>query len=219
MKIQEHKKAILLRNEGLTYRKIKNLLGVSKGTLSAWLKFIPYTPTTETRKRRKLASIRNAQVLHRRKLERVAKIKMDAKKDINSIPLETFKLLGIIAYWCEGSKTKDSIVKFTNSDPQMIRFMVRWFQLVCKVPMDKIRIHLGLHSNIDSNKAREFWSSVTGIPLKLFYRTSIKASRSGGERITKLPSGIASIVVCDTQLFYRISGWIDALSNSVCGSL
>ena len=125
------------------------------------------------------------------------------------------KLLGIMAYWAEGSKTQDSLVKFTNSNPQFIKFVLKWFRSVCRVPENKLRLHLRLHQDIGKEKVENYWSKLTKIPKARFFKTTIKSSNSKGKRHNKLSNGIASIIVCDTKLFYKITGWIDSIIDKM----
>lgn len=213
MKAEEHKKAIELRKQGLTYPEIGEILGVGRGTLSFWLRAIPHTPRQEVLNRRRAASIRNGMVLRQRKIQRVTVIKEEAKHEIKTISYEAFKLLGIMAYWCEGSKTQDSAVKFTNSEANLIQFMIQWLRVVCKVPEHKFRIHLRVHPDVDQDAAKGYWSKITGVPLNQFFKVTVKVSESGGKRPNQLPYGIVTINVCDTNLMYKIRGWIDALAE------
>lgn len=219
MKIEERKKAIELRNQGLTYPEIGKLLGVGRGTLSYWLRAIPYTPREETKNRRRESSIRNGMLRRLRKIERVSIIKAAAKNEVNIISCESLKLLGAMAYWCEGSKTQDSVVKFTNSEAILIQFMMQWLRVVCEVPDNKFRIHLRVHPNVNHDEAKKYWSKITGVPLSQFFKVTTKVSESGGQRPNQLPFGIATINVCDTSLTYKVRGWIEALGESlkVCG--
>lgn len=213
MKISERQKAVELRGKGLTYKEIGELLYVSKGTLSLWLRDVPYIPTEESRQRRRLASINAGQILHKRKLERISKIKAVARQEIQNIEPEVFKLLGIMAYWAEGSKTKDGLIKFTNTDPKFIKFILKWLREICNVPKEKLRLHLRIHSDINKEKAENYWSKLTKISKRRCYKTTFKTSGSNGRRHNKLNNGIASIIVCDSNLFHKIMGWIEALIN------
>jgi len=195
----------------LTYAEIGQRLKVSKGSLSLWLREVPYVPTAQTLAKRKLASINNGQILHRRKIQRITQIKTAAREEIRNIKPDELKLLGAMAYWAEGSKTKDSLVQFANSDSKFIRFALKWLRQVCKVPEEKLRMHLRVHPDVDKRKVELYWSNLTGIPLTRFQKTTIKISGSNGKGYNKLSHGIASITVCDTKLFYRIAGWIEGL--------
>ena len=213
MKIIERQKAVKLRKKGWTYAEIGKCLGVSRGALSLWLRNIPYVPSEATRRRRQLASLKASQVLHKRKLKRITQIKKIAKQEIEHIKNNELKLLGIIAYWAEGSKTEDHFVRFTNSDPIMIKFILRWLREICCVPEEKLRVHLRVHPDVDKKVTENYWSKVTGIPLTQFNKTTAKVSGSNGRRYSKLGYGIARITVCSTDLYYKIIGWIEGLQE------
>lgn len=212
MKLDEHKRAIDLRRQGMTYAEIQARLAVSKGSLSRWLRAIPHVPHSDSMNRRHLSRIQNGQVLHRRKLIRVEAIRSQAAEEISQIDEAMLKIIGVIAYWCEGSKTIDSLVKFTNSDERLIRLFIQWLVHSCEVPRQRIRIHIRVHEDISSQSAEQYWSRSTGIPPAQFYRTTIKQSGSHGKRRRRLPHGVVSVIVCDSRLFYRIKGWIDGLT-------
>ncbi len=124
-------------------------------------------------------------------------------------------MLGIIAYWTEGSKTKDSLVKFTNTDPEFIKFILKWLREICGVPEDKLRLHLRIHLDTEKEKAENYWSELTNIPKEGRYKTTYKTSGSKGRRHNKLSNGIAPIIVCDLNLFYKIMGWIEGLIDNL----
>ena len=217
MKLDEREKAISLRNQQLTYSEIAKVLHVSKGSLSRWLQGVFYVPreaTLEKIRRVRILNTGATSVRHSAgKLERVSRGLAQGKAEIKTFGLVELRMVGAMAYWAEGSKTVDSIVKFTNSDPNLIMLMVRWLREACDVPEEKLRIHLRLHPGQDVRDVEIFWSSKTGIPLEQFYRTTLKVSSSGGKTKRKLQWGIVSVIVCDTGLFYRIKGWINALKE------
>jgi hypothetical protein len=219
MKSQAREKAIELRHQQWTYAEIAQKLNVSKGTLSLWLKDVPYSARLEVLERRRKASIRNGLVLKNLKSARVALVRSTAKDAIGQFTDVDFWRLGAMAYWAEGSKTVDSLVKFTNTDPDLVVMMVNWLRRICLVPPTKLRFHLRVHPGEDVRELERFWSELTGIPKSQFYRTTLKVSGSGGKTVRKLKHGIASVIVCDTELFYRIQGWIEAIKQEFGRSL
>ncbi len=182
MKIAEREKALDLRKEGLSFREIEQRLSVSKGSLSRWLRDVPFVPREEIRNRRRLSSIRNGQILKNRKIERVSSIRNQAKEEIATLASNELKLLGAMAYWTEGSKTNDSLVKFTNSDPRFIKFALKWLREICRVHEDKFRMHIRVHDDLNKAEIEKYWSNLTGISLDRFHRTTFKKSDSSGRR-------------------------------------
>lgn len=215
MKIVERQRAIELRKTGLTYTEIRNRLKVSRASLSYWLRDIPYIPTEETYEKRRLANIKTGRLLHERKLQRTNQIKKITEQEIRNTKFNDLKLLGVMAYWTEGSKTKDHLVQLTNSDPIFIKFILKWLRKVCGVQSEKLKVHLRVHPDVNIKEAEQYWSRITGIPDTQFHKTTAKVSGSGGRRYTKLGYGIATITVCSTDLYYKVMGWIEGLKEEL----
>lgn len=211
MKTEARLKAVQLRSQGFTYKEIQNHLDISKGALSRWLRDIPFQPSEQSRVRRHNASVQNGRVNHHKKIQRTTLYQQAAAQEISHISLDQLKLLGIMAYWCEGAKTQDSQAKFTNTDTALIHLIMQWFRKICHVPEKKFRVHVRCHPDTNVERAEQFWSDVTGVPRTQFYRTTNKKSESKGTRARKIPNGVVTISVCDTELFYRIQGWISAV--------
>ncbi len=200
-----------LRRDGRTYAQIRHQLGVSKGSLSRWLSDIPFVSSPESLQLKRAAGLAGARVMRQRKLDRVTKIMKEAGRGLPAASPEILDLLGIVAYWAEGSKTQDNLVAFTNTDPILIRLVLKWLVECCRVKPRRFRLHIRVHADTAVGEAEQFWRDVTGIPEGQCYKTTVKESGSGGRRVRKLRHGIATIKVCDTNLHYWIRGRTEAL--------
>jgi len=110
-------------------------------------------------------------------------------------------------YWAEGDKSDEQErVKFSNSDPVMIIFIMEWFRKICKVPENKFRICLHVHELHCRKDMQEYWSKITGIPFSQFYKTQIKPT-SLKHRKNKLYNGTCAVTIYNKDLFRRIKGW------------
>jgi len=210
MKYSECLLAQKLRRQGKSYSEILRQISVSKGTLSLWLRDVELT---ETQKKRLFVTLRqqNVQRLAKRKREekkrRIATILQGAKKEIDTLLCNPLFLSGAMLYWAEGDKSEQvEAVKFSNSDPQMIALMMRWFRKICRVQEQKFRIALHIHELHNENSIKNYWSRITNIPLNQFHKTQIKQSTIG-HRKNYLYNGTCSIRISDKDLFRRIHGW------------
>jgi hypothetical protein len=137
--------AIALRRKGLTYSEILKEIPVAKSTLSDWLHSVGLSKYQKQRlTKKKLAAIkRGAEAKHMQRIVRTQKIIKDAQREIGMISKRELWLMGTMLYWAEGSKEKDyrpgSGVQFTNMDPLMICFFLRWLKEICGV--DKKRAY------------------------------------------------------------------------------
>jgi hypothetical protein len=209
--------AIALRRDGYSYSMISEMLGVPKSTLSGWLRDIEYTPNEEVITCIGRGRIKGGQTHRLRRIHRTARIHEEAKREIGDISKRDLWLAGIAMYWGEGNKS-DEQVSITNSDPNLVRFMMRWFREICHVPEDRFRVEIHLYPDSDVKQAEQYWSEVTGLPLSQFYDARIDRRRNKMRKKKRsLPYGTVHIRIlgggpyCGRALHRRIMGWIEAL--------
>lgn len=210
MKFNQKIKAIQLRKGGKSYGEIKNILNVSKGTLSSWLKNIKLTPEQKKKiyiSRQQKNAYRLAKKNQQIKIEKTKKIIEGARREIKKYLKNNLFIAGLMLYWAEGDKSdKTEIVKFTNSDPEMIKLIMNWFRQVCNVPNEKFRIALHIHELHCRKNLEEYWSQLTKIPLKQFHKTQIKPT-SLRQRRNTLYNGTCAVRISSKDLFRKIKGW------------
>lgn len=218
MKTIEKEKAIELRRQGKTLSEIMEIVPVSKGSLSYWLHDIKLTNRQIGRIKYKNDKIKCKFIEYNlMKKEKALKAKEaifnSAAREIGKLSREQLRLVGIALYWAEGYRAHAcSSVDFTNSDPEMIKLIMRWFRDVCGVPEERFRVRLQLHGVPEEDKAKVYWSKITGVPNKQFTKAYIKTSPSSKNKTGRvLPYGICSVRVFDTALFNKIQGWIKGL--------
>jgi hypothetical protein len=217
MKYIEKQKAIELRRNGESIKQIAKILGVAKASVSVWVRKVPIS----LKQKKKLSS--NGQsptVVERRRNSRIRneegkrRVVIDcAGRDIKSISQEELKIIGSIFYWAEGGKTKRSMARVANSDPIMVKLMMRFFREVCEVKESKFRCHIHTHSHLNVSKCLSYWSEVTNIPISQFYKTYAKPSIASKGKKDSLPFGTLDVIICDTNLFLRIMGWIEKIKK------
>lgn len=210
MKLKEKIEAINLRKLGKSYGEIRAKLGVSKSTLSLWLKDIKLTQeqekwlyvTLRQKHARQLAKIKKE-----KRIKKTENIVAEAKNEFTALVQDPLFLAGLMLYWAEGDKSDlREDVKISNSDPAMIRFMMRWFRGICKVPEEKFRIALHIHALHCRQDIEDCWSRLTGIPGNQFHKTQIKPTTLR-QRRNPLYDGTCAITIHNRNLFRRIKGW------------
>ncbi len=207
-----------LRKKGLSYRKIANHCNISKSNVSLWCRDIKLSPKQYSNlnlnklKILKLGSKR----LHEKRLLEIENVKKLARKEMKNkeISESSFLIAGAMIYWGEGCKTVGLSV--TNSDEKIIIFMIKWFEKFLNIDISKqIKAHLHIHSGNNDLKIKKHWSTITGIPLENFGKSSIKP-KGTGHRKKILEYGIIRIRVQGKgmeNLRHRIMTWIDEIYN------
>ncbi len=215
-------KAINYRKRGYSYSMISERLGLSKSTLSNWLKEIPYAPNKEVEKRIGLGRAKSAQYKHLQKINSIKKIKNEARKEIGKLTKRDLWLLGIGLYLGEGSKTYENI-RVINSDPKIIKITIKWFQDICKLRNKNFSPSIHIYPDNNIKNTINYWSRTTSIPKKQFGKTQVdRRTNKSGKKKRKLPYGTLHLQVksCGKQEFgkalhRRIMGWIEATLSQV----
>jgi len=198
--------AVRLRQEGKSYREIREKITVSKSTLSGWLKNIKLTKEQKSR----LSKLQATGYLGAKKqqatsLKHHEEIKRKAEREVTKLVENPFFIAGLMLYWAEGSKNIGS-VQFSNSDPAMIKIMMHWFRDFCAVSENKFRISLFMHSLHTKENCQKFWQEVTSIPSNQFYKPYIKPTIFSNRK-NKLYEGTCRIVIHNRGLLSKIIGW------------
>ncbi len=208
MKLKEKIEVIRLRKLGKSYSEIRKQVNVSKSSLSLWLRGIRLTPEQIVRlKGRQRTGYWGGEGNRKKRIKRTKQIIAEARKEVKLLLKNPLFLAGLMLYWAEGDKSDGKEgVKLSNSDPAMIKFMMRWFRKICKVPEKKFRIALHIHKLHCRKDIENYWSQITGVPLDQFHKTQIKPT-SLKHRKNKLYNGTCNIIICSKDLFRRIKGW------------
>lgn len=215
MKSLEKNKALQLRALGHSIKQISRDLGVAKSSVSLWVRNVELTSAqkqqlSENSLKKEFIEQRRATRLKNENARRQLIIDA-AQKQIKKISDKELQLIGSLLYWAEGRKKTRNIVSFSNSDPEMIKFMMAFFRRICKVPEEKFRAHIHIHPHLDYKKAEQYWSHLTGIPLNQFYKTYRGMNKASKHTRDNLPIGTADIYICNTELFLRICGWVNGI--------
>ncbi len=217
MKEVEKKLSIEYRKSGDSIKEIARKLKVSKASVSVWVRNVALT---SQQKEKLFKKGHDQKSIDRRRATRIAneenkrQVIIDrAKKDIKKVSRDQLRVIGAMLYWAEGSKTRRSIVEFSNGDPIMIRVMMRFFREVCGVPEKKFRGYIHIHPHLNSKVSEKYWSQISQIPLSQFYKTYQQPNKSSQNKKESLPYGTFGIYVCNTELFLRIRGWTEQTYN------
>lgn len=169
-----------LRQRGLDYKRIAAELGVSKSSVSLWVRDLPRPArlSYEECRRRQAEGVRRYWDTERgvREAERKAECSVAAAR-IGPLNDREVLIAGAIAYWCEGTKSKpyrraDRVV-FMNSDPGLVAFFLRFLD-VAGVARERLICRVQIHESGDVPAAQRFWLGVTGADPAQFRRPSLK---------------------------------------------
>lgn len=208
----------LLKN-GKSYKEICDILHVSKSTINYWFTRLD----EETKNKIRIYRISNWKNSNKKNQKiRVEKILNNEKyiqnknsKVIGELTKRELLLLGAGLYWAEGTKKDRWHLQFSNSDPFMVKLMMRFLRKVCLVPQNKFYMQVILHKNIKENDAKKYWSLITNIPRKQFKKACYSKSKASKNirKYNSLPYGTLQIRVFNKLIVHKVYGYINGLKS------
>lgn len=218
-KIALREEVIKLRLQGYTYGQIKRSLGVSKSTLSDWLRNLPLNKEQleSLSKNRGLAKeLGREKFIETAKNKRLNRLKHALDKQIkNLLPLSEKELFlaGVFLYWGEGAK-KHGIISISNTDPRVVRFALYWMTESLNIPIVKIGVNVHLYKDMDIEETIHFWSTILDIPKNQFRKPYIKKTNRAGLTYKSFGHGTCRLYAGSVVLSEKIAMSIKAISDN-----
>src|SRR3989344_9168464 len=199
--------AIDLRMRGMSYSEIKREVVVPKSTLSFWLKSIKLSSRKLFRlEQKRLEAIKESS---RKKviktLEQIKKIQTSSANDIGKISKRELWLMGVALYWRERFLNKNDSdmqrgVRFTSSDPHLIKFFLKWLSDIGGLEKDEIAmdIFIGKNKKNKIKEVKDYWAKTTDFPRKYFshvYLQKIRLKKTKRKTIKQTGNGLLRIRV------------------------
>lgn len=203
-KTVEKERARDLRAESWTLQAIASELGVSRSSVSVWVRDVRFEP-----KPRHRPIFRNPSSLHLAKLAQIEEMNEWGREQIGVLSEAAFLAAGVALYAGEGSKGGGEVV-FANTDPEMVSFFCAWLRRFFEIDEVRLRVRVYLHEGLDMDAAQESWSAVTGIPLDQF-RRGYRAEADPTIRKNKHENGCVYVRYCCSKTHRQIMGLQRAL--------
>ena len=204
-KLAERQQARQLRRTGLPLAEIAARLGVSKSSVSLWVRDVEFEPRPPVARGRRRAP--NA--LQRRKQAEIDRLLEEGRSRIGRLSEREFLVAGVALYAGEGSKG-DGSIRFVNSDPRMVALFCSWLRHFYEIDESRLRLSLYLHQGLDLSAAIAYWSALTGIPESQF-RKPYRAVPDPSIRRAKHVHGCITVSYSCSTTHRSIMGLVSAL--------
>ncbi|MEI8338156.1 MAG: helix-turn-helix domain-containing protein [bacterium] len=171
-------KALEMRAKQMSYSQIKEKLGISKSTLSGWLNKMPLSENRIKElgplNQKRIERYRNT--MRKKREDRWKLVYKKVSVDIGKLTRRELFLSGLFLYWAEGGKTEKYATTFSNTDPSMVTFFIKWAEICLGIKKSEMHIKLHLYKDMNINKYINFWSNRLKISKKFFEKPYIKES-------------------------------------------
>ncbi len=173
----------------LSYVEIARKLGVANDLVSIWC--------------RDLKSSRFKGLVAYNQLRR--EVLLDSEKSFVDIPGISYKLFCALLYGCEGAKYPATVgVRFTNSDPLLVKSFVILFRKSFVLNEDKWRVQLQIHNDQNHEKLVDFWGELLGMSGGSFIKPTITSPR--GKKHRNEYFGTCTVRYYDFRLQLKLIG-------------
>jgi len=204
----------------MSYGLISGQLGVSKSTLSNWLKDLPYTPNEQVLSRIKRGQ--GAYGLRRRqmRIDEISDLKTQGIFEIGKVSKRDLWMIGLGLWIGEGSKTMEQI-RLVNSDPRVVHLFIYWLREICELEDQNITVAMHLYPDSDELSSIKYWMNITKLPKKQFRKTQIdRRLDKKRSKLGKTPHGTLHITVASNhnpdkgvRLYRKMMGWISGVTK------
>lgn len=222
-KTKEKNKALELRQKGESIRDIAKQLEIAKSTVSLWCRDIKLTSKQIHRLHKKMVKggykgrMMGARLQYERRLKRIEQWNKSGIEQIGRLSNRDLLIAGLALYWGEGARKKRG-VSFSNSDPEMIKFMIKFVRRIWRIDKNRFTAYIGINK-IHKERVKEvenYWSRVTKIPKEQFTKTTlIKAKNKKNYKNFPLHYGTLTVKIRKSaELYYQINGLIKGLAKA-----
>jgi len=170
-KVAEQERARALRAQAWTLNEIAAELGVSKSSVSLWVRDVPFDEAARSARaganRNRGAQSRRPSRLRVEKEAEIARLRAEGCERIGRLSERDLLVAGTALYAGEGAKGDGDVV-FANSDVRMVILFMRFLRTFFEIDERRLRARVYLHEGLDLDAATAFWSTATAIPQSQF---------------------------------------------------
>jgi transcriptional regulator with XRE-family HTH domain len=208
----------LRRNEGAAINEIARRVGLSKSSVSLWVRDIELTDAQrQALLERNPAYNRQlsgwSKLAARRRAERMG-YQDDGRRRARL--REPGFVAGCMLYWAEGSKERNQL-QFSNADTAMARFFVDFLKTYFGLRGDEIRITCHLYADhlAKQREIEQHWLDELGLPRASLRKSvvNVYSKYSKRKRVGNLPFGTCRVVVSRTWVIQTIFGGIQEIGG------
>jgi transposase-like protein len=212
MKTEQRRLARQLREtEGASIKEIARRIGAAQSSISRWVRDVELS---DEQRATLIARAYNGQVKGRTinsALRREARLLAQEEGRVLARQGDPLHVAGCMLYWAEGARSRNQL-RFTNSDPEMIRFFVSFLRAYFNLRDTDLRITCNLFADHleRQQEIEQFWLATAGLTQASLCRSTVNtySKYSKKKRRNKLPYGTCRVVVSRTRITQSIYGAI-----------
>jgi hypothetical protein len=208
----------LRQSEGLSVGELAARAGVSKSSVSLWVRDIQLTEAQEDVLRERNPAYNGQRLGAKVRValgrERRRRYQEEGRGRVRAGD-EAF-IRACLLYWAEGAKSRHSL-SFSNADGEMVRLWMNVLRSTLAAPDPRIRLTCYLYTDHLERQAEveDFWLTLTGLGRSNLCRSIVNHYSRSSQRKRKnmLPHGTVKVAVHDTRLIQMVLGGIQEIGG------
>ncbi|MEQ1561667.1 MAG: hypothetical protein ABL899_03030 [Nitrospira sp.] len=218
-------KVLELRKSGTSLGEIAYLLSLNKSTISYWCRDIVLKDSSirkikiNGKEKSVQALLRYSELKRKERVERNIIQKHGGISLVEPFSNKDLLMVGLGLYWGEGYKESNGELGFTNSNPKIIEFYLKWVGTLGVHKSDLIfRLTINNLFKNDEKNIKNFWIDLLKIEGKQFSKTTLiktKIKKGFVKDVSKYKGILRVKVRRGLALKNKILGAIDYISTQV----
>jgi transcriptional regulator with XRE-family HTH domain len=213
MKTAERLEARRLRRLGWSVREIECYLGVSRSSVSLWVRDVQLSEDQVAELQRRSATspgqLAGAVANVALGVNRRRDYQLEGRERVKDG--DWLHLAGCMLFWAEADKHRNS-VRLANSDPELLRLFVTFLRRCYDADVTRIGISCNLFADhvARQREIEAFWLRTLGLPSSCLRKSivNVYSKYSEKKRRNKLPYGTCKVSYNDTHTVQSIYGAI-----------
>lgn len=212
-----------LRKAGQSIGAIAEVLVIAKSTVSLWCRDIELSMEqikkllANKENGLRLGQINGALAQKNRRIEKTKFYEREGLERFKNLSKEEFFTAGVALYLGEGAK-KNRRIEFTNTDPQMIKFMIKWFVELFGVKKENFILSVVINTLHEKREAvvKNFWMDYLNVGPEQFRKMIFVKSKQKKvyENYNNYFGTLRFRILKSTDLCYKMLGFIKGLLDS-----
>lgn len=215
MKIEKQKQARELRQQGYSIKQIEKIVGCARSSVSEWVRNIQLTDEQQKKLQKNISIgvMKSGKINKQRFLDvRIAAQEIGKQRAKTG---DQLFIAGCMLYWGEGTKSRN-LMAISNSDPEVLRFFLKFAKECFNVPQEKIRISIQCYNDKHSvEDIEEYWQKTLELPKSSFTKTILNhvSSYSKNKRCGICHYGTVQIRISGVQFIQQVYGGIQSFAG------
>ncbi len=219
----EKLQALKLRRQGWSIKDIATELKISRGSASLWCQGIQLTTLQKEKLKAKQIAAGSAgrqkgvEMNRKKRVDAITEAGNWAEQKIKEVRTSDLFFLGLGIYWGEGVKSRSGQATVVNSDPYILKVMLRWFEECLEIPRSDFRPYVYVASQHKSRGhiIMKYWENELDLPREQFKSTIYLEQRPKQryENHDNYYGVVALRVAKSTNLKYRILALLKTVSK------